>query len=140
MVDSPSGGAPAKAPRWDLTDTEGYGGGNCVLVAPWMFLGYVGIYRRKKYVGGCSRGLGDRGRAQEGWARPPISWLPRTFPGLKSKSPGLHLFQKDRSRRFHSVWTPFAIPFLRNTEIGKKTAIWDVPPVSNIIAWNNQKL
>ena len=36
------------APRWDLTDTEGYGGGNCVSVAPWMFSGYMDIYRRKK--------------------------------------------------------------------------------------------
>ena len=64
MVDSPSGREPAKAPRWDLTDKEGYGGGNCVSWCPWMFLGYVGIYRRKKYVGGCPRGPRDR------WARP----------------------------------------------------------------------
>ena len=34
VVDSPSGGAPTKAPRWDLADTEGYGGGNCVSLAP----------------------------------------------------------------------------------------------------------
>ena len=66
VVDSPSGGAPAKAPRWDLADTEGYGGGNCVSVAPWMFLGYVGLYRRKKYVGGRPRGPRDRGRALQG--------------------------------------------------------------------------
>ena len=44
-------------------DTEGYSGGNCVSVAPWMFSGYVGIYRRKKYVGGASRGPRGRGRA-----------------------------------------------------------------------------
>ena len=73
MVDSLAGEALGKAPRWDLADTEGYSGGNCVSVAPWMFSGYVGIYRKKKYVGGCSRGPGDTGRAQEGWARPPIS-------------------------------------------------------------------
>ena len=42
-------------------DTEGYGSGNISLVAPWMFLGYVGLYRRKKYVGGRSRGPGDSG-------------------------------------------------------------------------------
>ena len=48
MVDSPSGRVPAKAPRWDLADTEGYGGGNCFSLAPWMFSGYVSIYRRKK--------------------------------------------------------------------------------------------
>ena len=40
MADSPSGRMPAKAPRWDLADTEGYGGGNCVSLAPWMFSGY----------------------------------------------------------------------------------------------------
>ena len=70
MVDSPSGGAPTKAPRWDLADTEGYGGGNCVSVSPWMFSGYVGLYRRKKYVGGRSRGTRDRGARAEGGGPP----------------------------------------------------------------------
>ena len=126
MVDSPSGGAPTKAPRWDLADIEGYGGGNCFSLAPWMFSGYVGIYRRKKYVGGRPRGPRDRGR-------PPISWEPRLLLDLHSKSSGSCSFQKSRSRRFHSVWTPFDIPFLRNTEIGKKTAIRDGPPVSRLV-------
>ena len=63
VVDSPSGGVPEKAPRWDLVEIEGYSGGNCFSLSPWMFSGYVGIYRRKKYVGGYSRGPGDRGRA-----------------------------------------------------------------------------
>ena len=52
----PSGGAPEKAPRWDLTGTEGCGDGNRVSWCSWMFLGYMGIYRRKKYVGGAARG------------------------------------------------------------------------------------
>ena len=71
MVDSPSGGAPTKAPRWDLADTEGYSGENCVSVAPLMFSGYVGLYRRKKYVGGCPRGPRDRGVPYRG----PPSYL-----------------------------------------------------------------
>ena len=66
MVDSPSGGAPVKAPRWDLADTEGYNGGNCVSLAPWMFSQYVGLYRRKKYVGGRPRGPRDRGAPYRG--------------------------------------------------------------------------
>ena len=70
MVDSPSGGAPAMAPRWDLADTEGYGGGNCVSSYPWMFLGYVGLYRRKKYVGGRSRVPGDTGACPGGVGAP----------------------------------------------------------------------
>ena len=36
---SPSGGASAKAPRWDLADTEGYGGGNSFSWSPLMFSG-----------------------------------------------------------------------------------------------------
>ena len=63
MIDAPFGGAPEQAPRWDLVDTEGDGGGNCVSLAPWMFSGYVGLYRRKKYVGG-------RSGAQETGVRP----------------------------------------------------------------------
>ena len=66
MVDSPSGRVPAKAPRWDLVDIEGYDSGNCASWCSWMFSGYVGIYRRKKYVGGRPRGPRDRGRALQG--------------------------------------------------------------------------
>ena len=43
----PSGKMPEKAPRWDLTGTEGCGGGKVVSWLPWMFLGYKSIYRRK---------------------------------------------------------------------------------------------
>ena len=83
MVDSPSGRVPAKAPRWDLADTEGYVGGNCVSWCPWMFSGSVGIYKKKKYVGGRPRGPQDRGRTlQGGGARPPLSWKPRVPFGL----------------------------------------------------------
>ena len=53
MVDSPSSGAPTKAPRWDLADTESYGGGIRVLALYLIVWGYVGIDRRKKYVGGA---------------------------------------------------------------------------------------
>ena len=56
MINAPSGGAREKAPRWDLTGTEGCGGGNRFL-APYLIVsGDVGIYRRKKYVGGATRG------------------------------------------------------------------------------------
>jgi len=106
MVDSPSDGASAKAPRWDLADTDGYGGGTRFSWSLLMFSRYVGIYRRKKYVGGLPRGPRDRG------ARPPISWSPRLLLDLHSKSSGSRSFQKSRLRRFHSIWTPFDIPFL----------------------------
>ena len=60
------------------------------------------------------------GRAHPLRARQAPSWPPHLQLDVHYKSPGLRLFRKDRSRRFHSVWTPFDIPFLRNTEIGKK--------------------
>ena len=51
-----SDGAPEQAPRWDLVDTESCGGG-IRFFAPYLVVwGYVGIYRRKEYVGGAPRG------------------------------------------------------------------------------------
>ena len=63
MVDSPSGGAPKQASRWDLVDKESYDGGIRVLDPYLIIWGYVGIYRRKEYVGGAPRGPRGRGRA-----------------------------------------------------------------------------
>ena len=78
MIDVPSGGAPEQAPRWDLVDTESYGGGIRVL-APYLIVwGYVGIYRWKEYVGGDTGG--PRGwRAHLGAVgAPSTSWPPVT--------------------------------------------------------------
>ena len=133
MIDSPSGGAPEKAPRWDLTGTEGCGGGNRVLAPILIVWGYVGIYRRKKYVGGASVGPRGWGRAWGYRARPPTSCPPRSFLGVGSKSPGSYSGRKSRSRKVYSVWTPFDIPFLRNTEIGKKHQFWVGPPVNRLV-------
>ena len=66
MVDAPSGGAPEQAPRWDLVDTRSYGGGIRFLAPVLIVWGYVGIYRRKEYVGGAPRGLRGRGCALGG--------------------------------------------------------------------------
>ena len=95
---------------------------------------------------GCFQGMviyigeGSRSGEPQGWgcahlprARLPTSWPPHLLLDVHSKSPGLRLFQKSLSRRFHSVWIPFDIPFLRNTEIGKKTAIWAGPPVNRLV-------
>src|SRR6187399_102478 len=64
MIDAPSGGAPKQAPRWDLTGTEGCGGGIRVSWCSLMVSGYVGIYRRKRHVRGATRG-------PRGWGRAP---------------------------------------------------------------------
>ena len=70
-MDTPSGGAPEQAPRWDLTDIESCGGGIRVL-APYLIVwGYVGIYWRKEYVSGATGGPRGRGRALGGGAPHP---------------------------------------------------------------------
>ena len=78
MIDAPSGGAPEQAPRWDLVDTEGCGGGIRFL-APYLIVwGYVGIYRRKEYIGGASGGARGRGVRPTLPGAPPPSWAPRS--------------------------------------------------------------
>ena len=63
MIDSPSGGAPEQAPRWDLVGTEGCGGGIRFL-APYLIVwGYVNIY-----IGGRSTSV-ERQGAHEGGGR-----------------------------------------------------------------------
>ena len=133
MVDSPFCGVPVKAPRCNLAIQK-------VAVVELGFCGAPGCFQGTGvYIGERSRSvepLGAResgGRAYPPRARPPALWAPRLLLDAHSKSPGLCLFQKDRSRRFHSIWTPFDIPFLRNTKIGKKTAIWAGPPVSRLV-------
>ena len=71
MTDSPSGGAPEQAPRRDLVDIESCGGGIRVLAPYPIVWGYVGIYRRKEYVGGASRGPRGRGHTLVGARSPP---------------------------------------------------------------------
>ena len=77
MIDAPSSGAPEQAPRWDLTDTEGCGGGIRFLAQYLVVWGYIGIYRSKEYVGGATGAHKGGGRAKGGWRGPYLvaSWL-----------------------------------------------------------------
>ena len=60
MVDAPSGRAPERALERFLVATEACGGGTPDLSSVLIVWGYVGIYRRKEYVGGAAGG--PRGR------------------------------------------------------------------------------
>ena len=69
-----------KGPRWDLTGTEGCGGGKVVSWLPLMFLGYKSIYRRKKYISGAPWG-------PRGWG---CALLPRgRLTDFQTSTPGL---------------------------------------------------
>ena len=77
---------------WFSVATEASGGGTPDLLCSPMVLGYIGIYRRKKYVGGppgCPRGRGRPG----GWAHPPPSWAAQDSPGPTPILRGLLLVQ-----------------------------------------------
>ena len=77
MIDTPSGEAPEKVPRWDLVDTKSYGGGIRVLAPYLVVWGYVVIHRRKEYVGEATGGpRGWRARLGMGGVGAP---LPHAF-------------------------------------------------------------
>ena len=62
MVDSPSGGAPTKAPRWDLADTG-------VAAVEIVFRGALGWFRGTQiYIGERSRSVDARGAHETGGA------------------------------------------------------------------------
>ena len=63
-MDPPSGRVLEQGLDSFLVAIEACGGGTPDLSSPSMCFGYMGLYRQKKSVGGCSRGPGDRGRAQ----------------------------------------------------------------------------
>ena len=69
---SPSGRVPERAPERFLVATEACGGGTPDLSYVSMFLGYVGLYRRKKSVGGALR-CPQEGRARLGGGHAPLS-------------------------------------------------------------------
>ena len=78
MIDAPSGEAPEQAPRWDLVDTESYGGGIRVLAPYLEVLGHVGIYGCRRYVRGATGAPRGRGRAPHPRGQLPylLTWGP----------------------------------------------------------------
>ena len=66
MIESPSSRVTEKVPRWDITGTEGCGGGEVFFVDA---SGGLGIYGNIcEYIGGRSRSGGHRGAHKVGGA------------------------------------------------------------------------
>ena len=82
-----------KAPRWDLTGTEGCGGGIRFLAPYLVVWGYIGIYRRKKYVGGATWG-------PQGW-RATVGVLGTGVPRLACLRPTAWLCKRARTTHLH---------------------------------------
>ena len=94
MRDPPSGRMPEQGPDWFLVATEVSGGGTPDLLCSPKFLGYMGIYRRKKYVGGSPGCPPGRGACPAGVGAPPPSWAARDSPSPTPILRGLLLVQK----------------------------------------------
>ena len=117
---------PEQGPDWFLVATEACGSGTPDLSCPSMFLGYMEIYRRKKLVGGATRGpRGWRARPlPRGLLEASLASAPRLLDHVRSKNNAPEGF------------IPFGlrdIMFLRNTEIGKKQQFWVGPPVNRLV-------
>ena len=82
MRDPSSGRVPERDPERFLVATEACGGETPDVSSYSMVLGYKGIYRRKKSVGGASRGPRE-GRAHRGGGRPPCLVASSMLPLLQ---------------------------------------------------------
>ena len=84
----PPGGAPEQAPRWDLVDTESYGGGIRVLALYLIVWGYMELYRQKKHVMGATGAPRARGRAPHPRGQLPylLTWGPSQSGVFPSKN------------------------------------------------------
>ena len=98
---------------------EASGGETPDLLCSTKFLGYMGIYGRKKYVGGspgCPRG---RGRAREVGALPILVGSPGLSWSI-SDTLWASSGPKISSVKFQVNWTPFDFPFVRYSKTRKK--------------------
>ena len=110
MMDSPSGRVPERAPERFLVATEACGGGTPDLFYSPNVLAYIGIYRRKKYVRGATRG-------PRGWKARPLPHALLVDPVTCTPSLPYCFLSKNN---FSEGFIPFDIPFLRNTETREK--------------------
>ena len=105
--------------RLVLVAMEASGGGTPDLLCSPKFLGYMGIYGRKKYVGGppgCPQG---RGRAHGGGRAPTLVGSPR-LSWSNSDTPWASSGPKISSVKFQVNWNLFDFPFLRYSKTRKK--------------------
>ena len=117
-MDSPSGRVPEQAPKRFLVAIEACGGGTPDLSSPLMFLGYMGLYRRKKSVGGVLEGPRRQGHTQGGGRVPHPRGQPGTLLAQLFHSTGFFWsikYHQKLARQLDSVWYSFSVK-LKNKE------------------------
>src|SRR3989337_445361 len=113
----PSGRVPKQGPDWFLVATEACGGGTPDLG---LFLGvsvFIGIFGVENKSGGPRGDDKDGGRALGG-ALHPCGGLGTLLAQLFCF--GGFFWSIENHRKFSAHWTPFDIPFLRNSKTRKK--------------------
>ena len=87
------------------------------------------------YIGEISRSVELRGAHEGGGVPTPLgrALLPRGFLAASLTSTPSLLDCVCSKNDPREGFIPFDIPFLRNTEIGKKTTIWTGPPVNRLV-------
>ena len=135
VINAPTGGAPEKAPRWDLTGTEGCGGGIRFSWMPLMVCGYGDIYRRKKYVGGATWApRGWRARLGAGGRRAPLPRALHVDCFAQTPSPLDHVCSENHVPEGFIPFGLCLISFYFETlKQAKKTTIWAGPPVNRLV-------
>ena len=98
---------------WLLVATEASGGGTPDLSCPPMFLGYMEIYRQKKYVRGATRGSRGWRARPGGVGAPPCLVTSSQIPRCVLQVFWASFLPKLSSVKFQVNWTPFDFPFLR---------------------------
>ena len=83
-------------------------------------------------MSGKQRGSHKAGRRALGGRPHPRGQLPYLLTWGPSPS-GVFPSKNNFSSWFRSVSTPFDIPFLQNTEIGRKQQFWAGPPVNRLV-------
>ena len=112
MIDSPSGGVPKKAPRWDLSRTETCGGGKSISWTSLRVFDFSGIYS------GGIRSNGALWAPRGTRARHPPRALPWWLVGPTEgfwpppEASSILLVEEKISKKFHCIWTSFDIDFL----------------------------
>ena len=133
VINAPSGRTPEKVPRWDLTGTEGCGGGKLVSWLSWMFSGYKSIYRRRSQVRRSSRGPRGRGRALP----PGRALLPHgRLIASPTSSPSLLVCfrsKKDHREGFIPFGLCLEFLFCKTLKQAKKTETGTRPSVNRLV-------
>ena len=107
VIESPSSRVPEKVPRWDLTGTEGCGGGKVFSWLPLMVLGYKSIYGRKNQVRRPTWGPQDRGGVPS--THVAASRLLQLHLQVSWFASGPRKIIMKVSFRFDSVWYSFSV-------------------------------